>query len=164
MAKTSLTQTRHRTFIFTGLGRIISKLRKAGSAVVFWGVPFRGTITVLWPGFAIHTISNIKICPNFRFNDILVIMLIGACIVSLSLGQYAAGTTIVIIVMFNAILGAIQRGRDDKRHWDGDRGMCLEHGAGAAMDALAALQSSTASVIRDGNLQKIDGSLAPTDM
>jgi len=83
-----------------------------------------------------------------QFNDILVIMLIGACIVSLSLGQYAAGTTIVIIVMFNAILGAIQ-----------------EHGAGAAMDALAALQSSTASVIRDGNLQKIDGSLVvPGDL
>mmetsp|Transcript_5193 Transcript_5193/g.8194 ORF Transcript_5193/g.8194 Transcript_5193/m.8194 type:complete len:1164 (+) Transcript_5193:40-3531(+) len=83
-----------------------------------------------------------------QFNDILVLLLIAACIISMALGQYAAGTTIVIIVMFNAILGAIQ-----------------EHGAGAALDALKALQVTNAKVIRDGVEQTIEGTdVVPGDL
>jgi len=77
-----------------------------------------------------------------QFNDILVILLIAACIVSMALGQYAAGTTIVIIVMFNAILGAVQ-----------------EHGAGAALDALKALQVTNATILRNGVEEPIDGTM-----
>ena len=77
-----------------------------------------------------------------QFNDILVVMLLGACAVSMGLSQFAAGTAIIIIVLLNAILGTIQ-----------------EHGAGQALDALASLQVTITTVVRDNAPQEIDGSL-----
>ena len=35
-------------------------------------------------------------------------MLIGASIISMALGQYEAGTTIILIIVLNAILGVVQ--------------------------------------------------------
>jgi Ca2+-transporting ATPase len=68
-----------------------------------------------------------------QFTDLLVAMLIVAAIIAAALGEYASSVVIIIIVMANAILGLTQESR-----------------AGAALEALAALHSPKAEVIRDG--------------
>lgn len=70
-----------------------------------------------------------------QFEDLLVIMLVVACIVSFALGQFAAATTIVVIVVLNAILG-----------------VTMEVGAGAALETLESSFAQQCTVLRDGKL------------
>jgi len=70
-----------------------------------------------------------------QFNDLLVILLMISCVVSMALGQYAAGTTILVIVTLNATLGVI-----------------MERRAGKALDALQSSSKTLCTVFREGKL------------
>ena len=75
-----------------------------------------------------------------QFNDILVMLLIAACIISAVLQEVAASITILIIITLNAIIGVVQEAK-----------------AGAALEALESLSADRAEVLRDGTLVVIDG-------
>lgn len=75
-----------------------------------------------------------------QFNDILVILLIAACIISAALNQIPAAVTILIIITLNAIIGLVQEAK-----------------AGAALEALESLSADRAEVVRDGNVIVVDG-------
>lgn len=76
-----------------------------------------------------------------QFNDLLVLLLIAACILAAALSQLAASITIFIIISLNAIIGVWQESK-----------------AGAALEALESMSSDKAEVVRDALLSVIDGS------
>lgn len=73
-----------------------------------------------------------------QFKDFMVLVLLGATAISVALGEYVDAVTILIIVIFNAILGFIQ-----------------EHRAEASMAALKKLSAPVAHVLRGGTQQKV---------
>lgn len=77
-----------------------------------------------------------------QFQELLVIMLIVACIISFAAGEYASASTIVVIVMANALLGAVQEVR-----------------AGAALDALDSLSAPLCNVLRGGEVVEVESAL-----
>lgn len=83
-----------------------------------------------------------------QFEDLLVILLVVACIVAGALGQYAASVVIIIIVIGNAVLGVVQEAR--------------------AGNALAALENSTTElvdVMRDAQRVSVDATtIVPGDI
>lgn len=83
-----------------------------------------------------------------QFQDLLVILLIVASLISLGLGEYAAASVIIIIIVANAVLGVVQEAR-----------------AGKALDALESMAAPKASVIRDGKVLSVESSmLVPGDL
>lgn len=83
-----------------------------------------------------------------QFQDFMVLVLLGATLISAFLGEYADAITILIIVLMNAILGFIQ-----------------EYRAEQSLAALKKLASPTARVIRNSMVQQIPArELVPGDI
>ena len=83
-----------------------------------------------------------------QFKDIMVLILLGATIVSVAMGEIYDAVTIIIILLLDAILGFVQEYRTEK-----------------TIETLKKLTSPTAKVWRDGILQTIDSALlVPSDM
>ena len=68
-----------------------------------------------------------------QFKDLIVLLLCGAALISLILGEYVEGIAIVLIVLLNAIMGVVQEAK-----------------AGAALEALKKMTTTKSFVIRDG--------------
>lgn len=81
-----------------------------------------------------------------QFKDIMVLILLGATIISAAMGEIYDAVTIIIIVLLDAVLGFIQEYRTEK-----------------TMESLEKLTSPTARVIRNGVKKSIDASLLVPD-
>lgn len=81
-----------------------------------------------------------------QFKDIMVMVLLGATVISVAMGEIYDAVTIILIVLMNAILRFIQEYRTEK-----------------TMEALEKLTAPTARVIRDGKEKVIDASLIVPD-
>ncbi|HLR20840.1 MAG TPA: calcium-translocating P-type ATPase, SERCA-type [Tissierellaceae bacterium] len=83
-----------------------------------------------------------------QFSDFLVLILIGAAIISIVVGESKDAIVILVIVVVNAFLGMYQEGKAEK-----------------ALDALKEMASPNAKVIRDGKAVVIPASrLIPGDI
>jgi Ca2+-transporting ATPase len=83
-----------------------------------------------------------------QFQDFMVLVLLGATLISALLGEYADAVTILIIVLMNAILGFVQ-----------------EYRAEQSLSALKKLASPTARVVRNSMVQQIPArELVPGDI
>ena len=76
-----------------------------------------------------------------QFRDVMVMILLGATVISVLLGEISDAVTIMLIVLINAILGFIQEYR-------------TEH----TLEALRSMTSPSAKCWRDGKLKTIDAS------
>jgi len=84
----------------------------------------------------------------YQFKDFLVLILIGASIVSMLVGEVKDSLVIIAIVIINATLGIIQEGRAEK-----------------ALEALKKMASPNAKVIREGQLSTVpSNNLVPGDI
>ncbi|MBO5342986.1 MAG: cation-translocating P-type ATPase [Ruminococcus sp.] len=84
--------------------------------------------------------SAVKIFAG-QFRDVMVMILLGATVVSVLLGEVTDAVTIILIVLINAILGFIQEYR-------------TEH----TLEALKSMTAPTAKCYRDGKLRQIEAS------
>lgn len=84
--------------------------------------------------------SAVKIFAG-QFRDIMVMILLGATVLSVLLGEVTDAITIILIVLINAILGFIQEYR-------------TEH----TLEALKSMTAPTAKCYRDGRLRQIEAS------
>ncbi|MDR7871310.1 MAG: calcium-translocating P-type ATPase, SERCA-type [Tissierellaceae bacterium] len=83
-----------------------------------------------------------------QFSDFLILILIGAAIISFAVGERSDAVVIMAIVLINALLGIYQEGKAEK-----------------ALEALKQMSSPTAKVIRDGHLEVVPSStLVPGDV
>ncbi|MFY9174187.1 MAG: cation-translocating P-type ATPase [Peptococcia bacterium] len=83
-----------------------------------------------------------------QFKDIMVLVLIGATIISGILGEYADALTILAIIIINAVLGFVQ-----------------EYRAEQSLDALKKMVAPEANVVRGGITMKIPASqIVPGDI
>lgn len=83
-----------------------------------------------------------------QFNNFLIIILIVAALVSLALGEYVDSIAIILIVIFNAVIGVVQESKAEQ-----------------ALEALQKMSAPNAAVIRDGALVSIPGrEVAPGDI
>lgn len=83
-----------------------------------------------------------------QFSDFMVLVLLGATVVSAALGELADAATILLIVVLNGVLGFIQEYRAER---------CLE--------ALRALSAPAAKVIREGRVASVPAAeLVPGDV
>ncbi|NLZ39365.1 MAG: calcium-translocating P-type ATPase, SERCA-type [Firmicutes bacterium] len=83
-----------------------------------------------------------------QFRDFMVLVLLGATLLSAALGEYTDAVVIIAIVMLNALLGFIQEFRAEQ-----------------SLEALRQLTAPTAKVIRDGVRQQIAAEeLVPGDV
>lgn len=74
-----------------------------------------------------------------QFRDVMVMILLGATVISIFLGEISDAVTIILIVLLNAILGFIQEYR-------------TEH----TLEALRSMTAPTAKCYRDGRLKEIE--------
>lgn len=81
-----------------------------------------------------------------QFKDIMVMILLGATVISVFLGEISDAVTIILIVLLNAILGFIQEYRTER-----------------TLETLKSMTSPTAKCYRDGVLKEIDASSLVTD-
>ena len=72
-----------------------------------------------------------------QFQDVMVLILLAAAVISWHLGEYADACTIAVIVVLNAVLGFVQEYRTEQ-----------------TLLALRSMTAPTAHVYRDGSLQK----------
>ena len=77
-----------------------------------------------------------------QFRDVMVMILLGATVISVLLGEISDAVTIILIVLLNAVLGFIQEYR-------------TEH----TLEALRSMTAPTAKCRRDGKLREIDAVL-----
>ncbi|MDE7097848.1 MAG: cation-translocating P-type ATPase [Ruminococcus sp.] len=89
--------------------------------------------------------SAVKIFAG-QFKDVMVMILLGATIISVLVGEVSDAVTIILIVLLNAILGFIQEYR-------------TEH----TLEALKSMTSPTAKCYRDGRLKEIEAEKLVTD-
>ncbi len=83
-----------------------------------------------------------------QFQDFMVLVLLGATLISAFLGEYTDAITILIIVLVNAVLGFVQ-----------------EYKAEQSMRSLRELSSPTAQVLRGGNRTEIlSAEIVPGDV
>lgn len=83
-----------------------------------------------------------------QFQDFMVLVLLGATLVSAFLGEYIDAITILAIVIINAVLGFVQEFRAEQ-----------------SMDALKKLAAPTARVLRHGTVQQVPArELVPGDI
>jgi len=83
-----------------------------------------------------------------QFHNILLYVILGAAVITAFLGHWVDTGVLLAAVVINAIIGFIQEGK-----------------AEAALDAIRAMLSAHALVIRDGSRQQIDASeLVPGDL
>lgn len=83
-----------------------------------------------------------------QFKDVMVMILLGATVVSVFLGEIYDAVTIILIVLLNAILGFIQEYRTEK-----------------TLEALKNMTAPTAKVLRDGKKKTIPAAeLVPDDV
>lgn len=68
-----------------------------------------------------------------QFKDLIVLLLCGASVISLVLGELVEGIAIISIVFLNAVMGVVQEAK-----------------AGAALEALKKMTTTKTTVIRDG--------------
>ena len=76
-----------------------------------------------------------------QFRDVMVMILLGATVISVLLGEISDAVTIILIVLLNAILGFVQEYRTEN-----------------TLEALRSMTSPTAKCWRDGKLKEIDPS------
>lgn len=92
-------------------------------------------------------ISPITLFFN-QFKDFMVLVLVGATIISGVLGEYLDAITIIVVIVLNGMLGFIQEFRAER-----------------SLRALKQLSAPMANVIRDGKLSTISaGELVPGDI
>lgn len=84
--------------------------------------------------------SAVKIFAG-QFRDVMVMILLGATVISVLLGEVTDAITIILIVLINAILGFIQEYR-------------TEH----TLEALKSMTAPVAKCYRDGKLRQIEAS------
>ena len=83
-----------------------------------------------------------------QFREFLVLLLVGAAVISLLLGEITDALVIMIVVTINAVLGLIQEYRAEK-----------------ALEALKNLSAPTAKVVRDGQVAEVPArELVPGDV
>ncbi|PVE25453.1 carbonate dehydratase [Microvirga sp. KLBC 81] len=83
-----------------------------------------------------------------QFNHVLIYVLLGAATVTVLLGHWVDTAVILLVVLVNAVIGFIQEGRAER-----------------ALEALRAMISAQASVIRDGQRQTVTAEeLVPGDI
>ena len=83
-----------------------------------------------------------------QFSDFLVLILIGAALISIFVGEKTDAVVILAIVVLNAFLGIYQEGKAEK-----------------SLEALKQMASPTAKVIRNGHLEVVPAStLVPGDI
>jgi Ca2+-transporting ATPase len=83
-----------------------------------------------------------------QFQDFMVLVLLGATLISALLGEYADAATILVIVIINAVLGYIQ-----------------EYRAEQSIEVLQKMAAPVATVIRNGMSQQVPArSLVPGDI
>lgn len=83
-----------------------------------------------------------------QFKSLIILLLVAAAAVSLILGDILEAAAIAVVIILNAIIGFI-----------------MEFRAAKAMDALRALVTVRAKVIRDGRLREVDAAvLVPGDL
>ncbi len=83
-----------------------------------------------------------------QFSDFLILILIGAALISFFVGEGKDAVVILAIVILNALLGLYQEGKAEK-----------------ALEALKKMASPTAKVIRNGHLTEVPAStLVPGDI
>lgn len=91
--------------------------------------------------------SAVKIFAG-QFRDVMVMILLGATVISVFLGEIYDAVTIIAIVFLNAVLGFIQEYKTEK-----------------TLEALASMTAPTAKVIRDGKLKTIPAeNIVPDDL
>ncbi|QGQ96950.1 calcium-translocating P-type ATPase, SERCA-type [Paenibacillus psychroresistens] len=91
--------------------------------------------------------SSIKLLLN-QFKDFMVLVLMGATLISGLLGEYLDAITIVAIIVMNGVLGFVQEFRAER-----------------SLIALKALSAPTAKVIREGTIHQIPAKeLVPGDL
>lgn len=73
-----------------------------------------------------------------QFKDFMVMILLGATVISVLMGEAVEALTIVVIVLVNALLGFLQEYKTEK-----------------TLEALKNMAAPTAKVIRDGNEMEI---------
>ncbi len=81
--------------------------------------------------------SAVKIFAG-QFRDVMVMILLGATVISVFLGEIYDAVTIIAIVFLNAVLGFIQEYKTEK-----------------TLEALASMTAPTAKVMRDGKIKTI---------
>lgn len=81
-----------------------------------------------------------------QFKDVMVMILLGATVISVFLGEITDAVTIILIVLLNAVLGFIQEFRTEK-----------------TLEALKSMTSPTAKCYRNGVLKEIKASELVTD-
>ncbi len=83
-----------------------------------------------------------------QFKDVVVLLLIGAALISALLGEWPEAIAIILIVVLNAILGVVQEGR-----------------AEAALQALKKMSAPEARVIRGGRILQVpEAEVVPGDI
>ncbi len=83
-----------------------------------------------------------------QFTDFMVLVLVGATVISVMLGEIADAVTILAIIILNAVLGFVQEFRAEK-----------------SLDALKKLTAPEARVLRDGQERKVPAAeLVPGDI
>lgn len=80
-----------------------------------------------------------------QFKDVMVMILLGATVISVLLGEISDAVTIILIVLLNAILGFIQEYRTEN-----------------TLEALRSMTAPEAKCYRDGKLRNIEASLLVT--